>query len=87
MRPGQLHFLRRMKEDLRGHDNEPLFKPRYAETLRVVLSGDELAGYDAVLEYVDTWYGVSTHVASPGEQSVVDPAAGARMIAFVNSSD
>jgi len=45
-----------MKEDLRGHDNKPLFKPRYAETLSVDLSGDELAGYDAVLEYVDTWY-------------------------------
>lgn len=55
-RPGQLHFLRRMKEDLRGHDGEDLFKPRYAETLSVNLSGDELAGYDAVLDYVDTWY-------------------------------
>lgn len=56
MRPGQLHFLRRMKEDLRGHDNEPLFKPRYAETLSVDLAGDELAGYEAVLDYVETWY-------------------------------
>lgn len=56
MRPGPMHFLRRMKEDLRGHDGEPLFKPRYAETLRVDLTGEELAGYKAVLDYVDTWY-------------------------------
>ena len=35
LRPGQLHFLRRMKEDLRDHDGEPLFKPRYAETVSV----------------------------------------------------
>lgn len=55
-RPGQLHFLRRMKEDLRDHDDKPLFKPRYAHTRSVELTGDELVGYDAVLEYVNTWY-------------------------------
>lgn len=56
LRPGQLHFLRRMKEDLRGHDGEPLFKPRFAETSSVNLAPDELACYDLVLDYVDTWY-------------------------------
>lgn len=56
LRPGQLHFLRRMKEDLRGHDGEPLFKPRYADTVAIDLAPDELACYDLVLDYVDTWY-------------------------------
>lgn len=56
LRPGQVHFLRRMKEDLRDHAGEPLFKPRYAETISVALQTDELACYDAVLDYVDTWY-------------------------------
>jgi superfamily II DNA or RNA helicase len=56
MRPGQLHFLRRMKEDLRDHDGSKLFKERFAETLSVDLTGDELACYEAVLDYVDDWY-------------------------------
>ena len=56
MRPGQLHFLRRMKEDLRDHDGTPLFKPRFAETLPVQLRPEELVAYNAVVDYVDTWY-------------------------------
>lgn len=56
LRPGQLHFLRRMKEDLRDHEGAPLFKPRFAETLAIDLAPDELACYDLVLDYVDTWY-------------------------------
>lgn len=55
-RPSQLHFLRRMKEDLRDHDGAPLFKPRYAETLSINLGPDELACYEQVLDYVDQWY-------------------------------
>ena len=56
LRPGQLHFLRRMKEDLRDHKGEGLFKERFAETVSVDLRPDELACYDAVLDYVDSWY-------------------------------
>ena len=56
LRPGQLHFLRRMKEDLRDHDGNKLFKERFAETLPVDLGGEELACYDAVLNYVESWY-------------------------------
>jgi len=56
LRPAQLHFLRRMKEDLRDHDGELLFKPRYAETVSVDLAPDEVTCYEAVLDYVDTWY-------------------------------
>jgi superfamily II DNA or RNA helicase len=63
MRPAQLHFLRRMKEDLRGHDNEPLFKPRFAETLAVSLEGDELNCYESVMNYVDRWYDARSALA------------------------
>jgi hypothetical protein len=45
-----------MKEDLRDHDGNKLFKERFAETLAVDLVGDELACYDAVLNYVESWY-------------------------------
>lgn len=56
LRPGQLHFLRRMKEDLRDGTGEPLFRERFAETRSINLQPEELACYDAVLDYVDTWY-------------------------------
>src|ERR1700735_188212 len=38
-------------------------------------------------KYVDAWNGVSTQVGSPGAHSIGEPASGARIIAFVNSSD
>jgi superfamily II DNA or RNA helicase len=57
LQPSELHFLRRMKEDLRGFDDEPLFPPRYAEVRGVQLSGVEQDAYDAVMAYVDKWYG------------------------------
>lgn len=56
LQPSELHFLRRMKEDLRGFDDEPLFPPRYAEVRSVGLSGVEQDAYDAVMGYVDAWY-------------------------------
>lgn len=56
LRPSPLHFIRRMKEDLQDHDGQPLFKPRYAETVPVNLRTDEVSCYEAVLDYVDTWY-------------------------------
>jgi superfamily II DNA or RNA helicase len=56
LRPSELHFLRRMKEDLRGFDHEPLFPARYAEVQGVQLAGIEQGTYDAVMEYVDEWY-------------------------------
>ncbi len=56
LRPSPLHFIRRMKEDLQDHDGQPLFKPRYAETVPVRLESDELSCYEAVLSYVDEWY-------------------------------
>jgi superfamily II DNA or RNA helicase len=56
LRPGRDNFLRRMKEDLRGLDGEPLFRPRYAETREVFLTPAESDAYQAVMDYVDTWY-------------------------------
>ncbi|MFG2712276.1 helicase-related protein [Streptomyces goshikiensis] len=56
LRPGRDNFLRRMKEDLRGLDGEPLFRPRFAETREVFLTPAETDAYEAVMGYVDTWY-------------------------------
>ncbi|MFG1612455.1 helicase-related protein [Nonomuraea wenchangensis] len=56
LRPGRDNFLRRMKEDLRDLDGEPLFKARYAETTEVHLTTAEADAYAAVMDYVDTWY-------------------------------
>jgi superfamily II DNA or RNA helicase len=78
-RPGQLHFLRRMKEDLRGHDGQPLFKERFAETVSVQLAPDELACYDMVLDYVDTWYDDRANLA----RSIYGKRAASSMAAAV----
>ena len=56
LRPGRDNFLRRMKEDLRGLDGGLLFKPRHAETREVHLTPAEADAYQAVMDYVDTWY-------------------------------
>ena len=77
MRPGQLHFLRRMKEDLRDHDGSKLFKERFAETLTVDLKGDELDCYNAVLEYVEEWY----HERSVLARSIYGKRAGSSITA------
>lgn len=46
-------FLRRLKEDLKGFDNSPLFPPRKVETLKYRLSDAEKMLYNAVTEYVE----------------------------------
>lgn len=56
LHPSDLHFLRRMKEDLRDLDGSLLFPPRRAHTVRVDLSGMESDAYNAVMAYVDQWY-------------------------------
>lgn len=56
LRPSELSFLRRMKEELRDVDGTPLFPPRNAETLEVLLSATEEDAYTAVMTYVDEWY-------------------------------
>ena len=48
--------LRRSKEQVVDKEGRPLFKPRYVETISVSLSPDEKLLYDAVTNYVKTWY-------------------------------
>jgi len=56
LQPGRLHFLRRMKEELRDVDGQPLFPHRFAKTQSVALTGVETDAYEAVMSYVDEWY-------------------------------
>ncbi|WP_027356903.1 helicase-related protein [Desulfofundulus thermocisternus] len=46
-------FLRRLKEDLKGFDNTPLFPPRKVETVKYRLSDAEKMLYNAVTDYVE----------------------------------
>jgi superfamily II DNA or RNA helicase len=62
-RPSSLSFLRRMKEELYDHDGNKLFPNRFGETLRVTLSPLESTAYQAIMGYVDTWYGDSATLA------------------------
>ncbi|MEU1600942.1 hypothetical protein ABZ468_51640 [Streptomyces sp. NPDC005708] len=54
LRPGPIHFLRRMKEDLVDYDGTTrLFKGRTAQNYSVPLSQIEYGYYQAALEMVD----------------------------------
>jgi superfamily II DNA or RNA helicase len=63
LRPSTLSFLRRMKEELKDLEGNPLFPPRYAETVPVTLTGAELGAYTAVMDYVDAFYGENATLA------------------------
>jgi superfamily II DNA or RNA helicase len=62
-RPSTLSFLRRMKEELKDLEGNPLFPPRYAETVPAPLSQTEFAAYNAVMDYVDAYYGDNATLA------------------------
>ena len=62
--PSKLSFLRRMKEDLVDHEGNPLFPPRFSETVSIELNVHEASAYDAVMEYVDTYYADYATLAS-----------------------
>jgi len=49
-------FLRRLKEDLKGFDNAPLFPPRKVETPKYYLSDEEKTLYNEVTEYVQNHF-------------------------------
>lgn len=56
LRPARMHFLRRMKEQLRDHDNiTPLFPPRRAHNEAIPLSATEQQLYEDVLAYCDAY--------------------------------
>lgn len=57
LKPGPIHFLRRMKESLVHNDGvTPLFKGRTAANLAVPLSGAEAAIYEQALGMVDAYF-------------------------------
>lgn len=82
LRPGTLSFLRRMKEDLRDLQGNPLFPPRFAETVTVDLTGPELAAYTAVMDYVDVFYDENATLARSiyGKRAASSLAAAAATI-------
>ncbi len=49
-------FIRRMKEDLKNFNGEPLFLPRHVQTLGFTLSIDETSLYNDVSRYVKEQY-------------------------------
>lgn len=61
LRPARTHFLRRMKEHLKDHDNiTPLFPPRRAHNVAVPLSATEQDLYNDVLSYCDRFFNDSS---------------------------
>lgn len=57
IKPGPVHFLRRMKEDLVDYDGAtPLFKGRRAQNVMIPLNGIEDAFYREALALVDAYF-------------------------------
>ena len=57
LRPGPIHFLRRMKEDLVDYDGKTrLFKGRTAHNHEVALSQSEFGYYQAALDMVEQFF-------------------------------
>lgn len=56
LRPSELSFLRRMKEDLKDFDGSDLFPARYAEVVPADLEGFEDTAYQEVMGYVDRFF-------------------------------
>lgn len=60
LRPGPIHFLRRMKEDLVDYDGRTrLFRGRSAKNFAIPLTGREYALYTQALDMVDTYFPLS----------------------------
>jgi superfamily II DNA or RNA helicase len=57
VKPGRVHFIRRMKEELVDYDGvTPLFKGRRASNVAVPLNATEAAFYQQALELVDSYF-------------------------------
>lgn len=57
VKPGRIHFIRRMKEELVDYDGvTPLFKGRRASNIAVPLNAAEAAFYQQALELVDSYF-------------------------------
>ena len=60
LKPGSLHFLRRMKENLVDYGSgEKLFKERQARNVKVPLNSVEQEFYDRALEMVGTYFPIA----------------------------
>lgn len=60
LRPGPVHFLRRMKEDLVDYDGVTrLFRGRTAANFRIPLGSKEYSIYTQALDMVDSFFGSS----------------------------
>jgi superfamily II DNA or RNA helicase len=58
IRPGELHFLRRMKEELRDHENNRLFFDRLSYNEKVPLTPLEQPFYQRAQDLVETYFPV-----------------------------
>lgn len=56
IKPGPMHFLRRMKEELYDNHGDPLFHPRHAYNVKVPLSAVEQPFYERALDLVDAYF-------------------------------
>jgi superfamily II DNA or RNA helicase len=81
--PGPIHFLRRMKEDLRDYDGKtPLFKNRHAANFRVPLNSIEDAFYREALDLVDQFFPMS---AAPLARQVYGKRASSSLYALAET--
>ena len=85
LKPGGVHFLRRMKEDLLARDGtSPLFKGRHATNVAVPLSSVEDAVYRRALELVDEFFPL---VARPLARMVYGKRAASSLFALAETLD
>lgn len=83
LKPGGIHFLRRMKEDLVARDGvTPLFKGRHATNLALPLSSIEDAVYRRALELVDEYFPT---VAQPLARMVYGKRAASSLFALART--
>jgi superfamily II DNA or RNA helicase len=83
LRPGPIHFLRRMKEDLVDYDGTTrLFKGRTAHNHSVPLSQTEYGFYKAALEMVDRFF---PPVAQPLARMVYGKRAASSLYALAQT--
>jgi hypothetical protein len=83
LRPGPIHFLRRMKEDLFDYDGKTrLFKERTAENFGVPLSMVEAGYYQAALDMVDQFF---PQVAQPLARMVYGKRAASTLKALAET--
>lgn len=79
LRPGSIHFLRRMKEDLVDYDGvTKLFKGRRATNVRIPLNLPEKTVYDRALDMVDDYF-------QPGAQPLARMVYGKRAASCLHS--